>query len=388
MIQLLTGLPGSGKSLSLIGIIRGFVEKGREVFVYGINGLDYEALGCRPWDKPFSQWQSLPDGSVLVWDEPQFSELGVPDNKFAPPPDWMKQLTMHRHHGLDFVLATQRPTYLHSFVRGLVGLHMHLLRQFGLDQAKRFEWNEVQPDPTKNRKRAVEATFSFPKDDYKFYKSAEIHTVQKRIPKRLIYAALSLVLAIVLGVVGWRYASSIGHAAPVEVKKSVAEKSKGLLDDVMGGEPKHHVLTKEEYLKQLVPRIEGMPWSAPIFDKREAVAEPEIYCVDIVDEGRCQCYTEQVTKLKVDDAFCAKIAKDGIYNPFRKPRRDFVDQTLARNGANVQQEAVQPGFFPIRQVGNVGGDKVDAPAAPSVSGHRPLDAPYDPSVFLPKSSQY
>ena len=113
-----------------------------------------------------------------MWDEPQFSELGVPANRFAPPPDWMKELTLHRHHGVDFVLATQKPAYLHSFVRGLVGLHIDLLRKFGVAASVKFEWDEVQVDPSKNQKKAVMTLWKFPTSDYKFYKSAELHTVK------------------------------------------------------------------------------------------------------------------------------------------------------------------------------------------------------------------
>ena len=392
MIHLLTGLPGSGKSLSLIGIIRDFVKGGTKVFVYGVNDLDFEALGCEPWVKPFSEWSDLPKNSVLVWDEPQFSEIGVPKNKFESPPDWMKELTLHRHHGVDFVLATQKPEFLHSFVRKLVGRHTHLVRQWGLERSQRFDWNEVQVDPTKNRKKAVHDVFSFPKKDYAFYKSAEVHTVRKRIPKRLVYALVSVVLAVVLAGFGWHYAHRAGAVSAVKPEKVAAKlpeqkrEGGGLL-----GESDRHVMTTAEYVKRLIPRMPGEPWSAPLFDRREASAEPEIYCVDLPDAGRCQCYTEQITKLNVDDAQCAKIAKDGVYNPFRKPIRELASRGTLPRDENGAPTRAPSSFYPIQEAQGLPSNAGGAPslgASQQGARHHALNEPYHAEVFAPNTSQY
>ena len=78
-----------------------------------------------------------------------------------------------------------------------------------------------------------------------------------------------------------------------------------------------------EYVKALVPRVVGMPWSAPLFDDRTPVANPDVFCVSIEahedSPRRCQCYTEQVTRLSIPLDRCMEIARSGVYNPFRQP---------------------------------------------------------------------
>ena len=50
---------GITRCREVIGMIRKFVADGRSVFVYGINYLDFAALGCQPWEKSFSDWLTL-----------------------------------------------------------------------------------------------------------------------------------------------------------------------------------------------------------------------------------------------------------------------------------------------------------------------------------------
>ena len=67
-IELITGQPGHGKTA--LAIVKGkeFSDAGREVYANGIKNLNYEALGWKCIDDP-KEWESLPDGSVLILDE-------------------------------------------------------------------------------------------------------------------------------------------------------------------------------------------------------------------------------------------------------------------------------------------------------------------------------
>lgn len=70
MITLMTGLPGHGKTLYCIKMVRERAEKeGRTVYFHGIKELTL------PWVEMHSpeSWPDCPDGSIVVIDECQKS---------------------------------------------------------------------------------------------------------------------------------------------------------------------------------------------------------------------------------------------------------------------------------------------------------------------------
>ena len=77
-----------------------------------------------------------------------------------------------------------------------------MLRAFGMNSATRIEWEGCQPDPLdyNAQKLAVsKKRLKFNKKIYDFYKSAEIHTVKRRIPFKLILIpVLFLFLAVAI----------------------------------------------------------------------------------------------------------------------------------------------------------------------------------------------
>ncbi|WP_199101140.1 hypothetical protein [Dyella sp. ASV21] len=75
----------------------------------------------------------------------------------------------------------------------------------------------------------------------------------------------------------------------------------------------------------LKPRIAGQPWTAPAYDDRQVVSEPEVYCI-AADDGRCSCITEQGTKYAMDHTLCRLTASEGNYNPTRRPSQPLPVQ--------------------------------------------------------------
>lgn len=140
MITLITGLPGAGKSLRMVQMIRDALKEGRNVYVDGIDGL--QPFGWEPCE--LNDWENLPDGSLVVADEAQ-KTWGTRRAGDAPPS--IRALSEHRHRGFDFVIGTQHPTMIDKYVRTLVGRHDHLLRQFGAPISRIVTWSECQDDP-------------------------------------------------------------------------------------------------------------------------------------------------------------------------------------------------------------------------------------------------
>ena len=66
-ITLITGLPGSGKTLRAVKFCKEAVDRGEVLFVSNLNGLKLPHI---PFEDP-RQWRELPKGAVLVIDEAQ-----------------------------------------------------------------------------------------------------------------------------------------------------------------------------------------------------------------------------------------------------------------------------------------------------------------------------
>lgn len=214
VIYLITGVPGSGKSLYAVSkLLRDFLkekmktdegELTRRLCVDGIPNLILPHELLAPPKKVPNSNEFLPGegdglwnwhtwckpGDVIVVDEVQ--RHWRPRGMGTKPPPEIAMLETHRHLGVDFVVITQNPMLIDQNVRRLVGRHQHVRRIFGGARALIYEWDGCQTD-TSRLGTGTRTLFSYPKDAYKLYKSSELHTKQKhKIP---IFFAFPLVVA-------------------------------------------------------------------------------------------------------------------------------------------------------------------------------------------------
>jgi hypothetical protein len=113
------------------------------------------------------------------------------------------------------------------------------------------------------------------------------------------------------------------HAAEV-APASASSASGGWSLGGKGGEgaKDSKTMSREEWIHRQVPRVAGIPWSAPIYDDQKPQAQPDLYCVewvDVNDAKKCRCLTEQGTHAEVPYAMCVAFAEGGVYNPYRAP---------------------------------------------------------------------
>lgn len=319
MIHLISGLPGSGKSLRTVWYIHQFLKDGRPVYAFGVDGLNVP--GVMPCDDP-NAWESLPDGAVIVIDEAQ---KVWPSRRGAEPIPPVRALSEHRHQGKDFILITQHPAMLDSYVRRLVGRHEHLVRKFGIAAAQVFSWNEVQDDPQQSsaRELAEESLWSYPKDLFGQYKSATLHTVKRRVPKALIVVVAAL---LAIPAMGYAAYSIIGSWSDPSANAAPEADSAGLPALSADGPgraadpPESDVI---DYAALYTPRIPGVAWSAPAYDGFEVQDYPRPHCIIVGDQRveriRCRCYTQQATPMDVEDRMCVTMARHGVWDPRRRP---------------------------------------------------------------------
>ncbi|WP_049229266.1 zonular occludens toxin family protein [Morococcus cerebrosus] len=348
MIILQTGVPGSGKTSSVVNMLmtdesythftdKDGVKKKRPLFVNGIPELkiEHEELSDEQIkSQPFQDF--LPYGSLVIIDEAQ-RLMGTRSAASKVPP-FIEALATHRHHGLDIVLITQHPSFLDSFVRRLVQRHMHVsIKPVG---RKLYEWNECvdQPDSSVNIAKAIERTFVVPKKSFGMYKSAEVHTKPKRrIPKSLIFVVLFIPLLIGFTLYTINNMSK-RFGADEQQKTSTTSAS-----DVDGAEPKTSPATADigQNLKpeDFVPTLAEKPESKPIYNNVRQVKTFE-YPVGCVDGGKsgCTCYSSQGTPLKeITKAMCKDYAKNGLpFNPYKD------EQQTAQQPQAAQQTAYEP----------------------------------------------
>ncbi len=338
MIHLITGIPGASKTLNVIAHIDSNPDfKNRPVFYIRIKELTL------PWieldENGIRDWQALPDGSIIVIDEAQY--LFPTRDPKKPLPEFILALSEHRHRGFDFFVLTQSPMLLDAGFRRFVGKHWHFERVFGMQSAKRFEWEKCQSDVDDFfvRKQAVVTRVPFNKKYFGVYKSAEIHTVKRKIPLKVF--APFMLLAVIVGAGWWHFHDRFepSEIAPT-VAQTVAEITKETASTGFGSfshEQKPKVVTKEDYVELRTPRLPDIPSSAPIYDDlTKPKSFPKMQCIRWENSGFCQCFSQQATKLNVSKNMCDSVVNNGYFDDTKS---DYTDPSA---GGAEGSEAPRP----------------------------------------------
>lgn len=306
MIGLITGLPGNGKTLYALNFIKAKAEKeNRPVYYSGIADL------ALPWTEfDGEKWMDCPPNSIIVIDECQ--RIYRPRSYGSNVPPHVAELETHRHKGVDIFLITQHPMLVDSNVRRLVGLHFHVVRKFGMAASTVHEWTSVKENCDKNRDESTRHEFKFPKDSYSWYKSAEVHTHKARIPMR-VWILLSV--PFLLAGLGWYIYSSFQKKIHPEGVPAPSLNASGPVHSLQpaGAPGRSRVMTDAEYVDQYRPRIAGLPHTAAAYDERTKPVHVPYPAACVQSATRCQCYTQQATRLDVSPELCKGIAQGGFF---------------------------------------------------------------------------
>lgn len=336
MIYLFTGVPGAGKTLNAIKFaLEGDQFKNRPTYAHRINELNVEGWEVIDQEQA-KNWFELPEGSVIIIDECQ--DIWRPRKAGSPVPETVQRLEKHRHMGIDLILTCQYPRQIDIGVRRMVTSHTHLHRPMGGQRVSSFQWDKVQdnPDDYHERKKAVTSTVKLDKKIFDLYKSAEIHTVKRKIPPKLILLGilvLSLPVAVFFVV---RVISSFGQ--PV-----VTEDTPQNIAPLVSGTP-YQDYDLNLYLRDHTPLIENDPASAPIYQqvkKVKSFPRPQCLVYTRSNQKRCECYSQQATKLNVDRNTCLNYINNGYPFDYTRDeseagrRTDEVSKTHERPEASA-----------------------------------------------------
>jgi len=379
MISLGTGLPGNGKTLFMLWYLKRKADKeNRPVFYHNVKDLNPDALpGWRPFDP--EKWFELPAGALVLIDECQ-DIFGKKPNG-ANLPEHFTRLNTHRHLGIDLYLITQHPTLIDNSVRRLVGQHFHSIRKFGFQRATIYEWSScsASPETLASQKTSIPLKWKFPKEVFTWYKSAEVHTVKRAVPAKLVLACVFVVSVFAYGYYALDQFQQRGRGQVDAVGASPAGQSDVVpVSAVMPAsapalKPYQDPLADiQEYAFNQTPRVSGLPETAPKYDPLTAPVRVPVpaMCVQVHREGRidCRCYTQQATRIQDMEV---NICLDIVYN---RPFRDF-DPEPGRARADSYQQPVVARVEP--NLPRAGGDRQSSVLAfteqPSrIEGARPL----------------
>lgn len=329
MITLVTGVPGSSKTLNTINeIVSEDQYKYRPVYYYNIPEvtLDWHHLD----EEQAKKWFELPQGSVVVLDECQ--RLFRPMKYGDKLPPHVEELETHRHLGIDLFVITQHPKLIDTKVRRLVGRHLHYKRQFGMESATKIEFQKCADDPLDyfEQKEAIKSKVRFPKKLYGVYKSADEHTHKKKIPKKLYGIAAAVVVTAFLIYQG---VTSFGDFGQSESAPQAERVQSIPLDGGIQSEPVKPALSWSE---KRIPRVKDVPSSAPIYDDVvEVKSAPRPQCIIKHKTDTCNCYTQQATPLDISDGACREYATAGYFDPSRPDPARGGGKSSADSGARA-----------------------------------------------------
>lgn len=294
MIELRTGLPRNGKTLSIVHELAQRVkrwdkhpEEGRPIFCHNIPNLTLphspmpyaERLVNKDGQVVYvPDWGAMPDGSLVIIDEAQDCFPPRSSQSLAPP--HVAWLNRHGHRGFDIIVTTQHPKLIDGAVRALVGKHRHYRRTFGWQKSIVYEWDACS-DNLGGYKNAVISYFQYPKEAFSYYKSATEHTKQEfKLPR---WFAIPII-----GVIGCLY--FIPHAyltvsgivsgkkpVPVVVASRPITPSSGKGGAVAPTAPASPLVS----LPSSVPALGAVVPSAPVF----------VGC--IANQDHCRCLTSE-----------------------------------------------------------------------------------------------
>lgn len=308
-ITLVTGAGGSGKTLWVVQEVERLrQETGRPVYYHHIPEV---ALDWQHLEDPH-QWPHLPPGAIFVIDE---AHKFFPQRGPGKPPDFVEAFAELRHRGFSAYLITQELMSLDNFIRKRTNRHLHFKRKFNWEKALVYEWQELgDPNDERSKQAAIKKTFRFPRHLYGTYKSADVHTIQKKTPwlRFAGIAALALIPLLIAFLVLHNLNGSTEPAPPPPAQQQPAPEPKSILSQA-----------EQEALSwavQFKERMRGQPHSAPFYDASlGARTFPKISGCGEVRYGdyyKCWCNTQQGTIITtLTPAECRFYLKNGWFDP-------------------------------------------------------------------------
>nr|WP_315465909.1 zonular occludens toxin domain-containing protein [uncultured Rhodoferax sp.] len=329
-ITLVTGVPGSGKTLYAVSKLicpmigqtsnkvhdDGSIELIERAVFTNVNGLQlaHDLIdGGGTWTKKGDEWTHEGNaagfrnwhrwakaGSFIVCDE--FQKFWPPRPNGAPIPPDIQALDTHRHMGVDFVLICQNVNNIDRHVVGLVDRHLHVRRVANMPMATVYEWDHCSRALL--YKNAMSKTpFTYPRSAYKLYKSAEVHTKQRRKLPFVIWFILA-------GVAGVSYAVPtlkdriVSRLEPAKVVETAAAHHSDADTSTYVKDGIKYTVQKTTSVLPLPERPEQLAAAGPLVSASGVPAAPTFAGCVVAASSDCVCYDTSGFKVEKRPELC------------------------------------------------------------------------------------
>lgn len=303
-IILITGIPGSGKTLFAVSQLKKAIDKNNKLPADQQRKIYCDITGLKlPVEPPPIDWRTTPSQSLLIYDEAQFHDEFKPCRGISPY-KMVEDLTIHRKTGHEIWFITQDPARLHNDILNMVEQHYHLERPYGAKLATIYQFRGVEKfakRPTVKDRAERKLVFRYNKSLFNLYQSSQVKDgIKFRLPKTIVgYLAF---IGLCFGLAGWLFSSEttqnyINSATydAKDVKKD--EKPKG---DVKS-------LTKGETFEQI--KVDDSPDKKPEF---RAVA------IATILNGQCVMFDSKAQVVEGDINQCiGRLRKIDYANAYR-----------------------------------------------------------------------
>lgn len=320
MIYLTTGANGAGKTLLTLWDVRQQqLKENRPVYFHGFD-MDPAKAAEFGWQhfEP-AKWQELPDGSICIFDECQ---ADMPAGKTAAnEPKWVQDMAVHRRkRGFDFWMIAPHPSLVSPFVRRLVGSpswHRHIKRTFGADIVSEIKFGtpDVKCEEPGAGERGTTTMVPYRKEVYTWYRSASLHTGKRKIPRQVYVLAAAAILVPVLGYMAF---SMLPGGSSSKIKPPTAAAPAGPSTAPAAPAAKAGPITAVEYVASHVPRVPGLPHTAPRYDGITQPLDAPYPAACIVMADKCTCYSQQATRLQTPQDLCRQIVAGGFFMDWKQ----------------------------------------------------------------------
>lgn len=336
--DLLTGVPGTGKSNYLVSLLLfNKTYRGRDIYQHGIEELDVPramriycgADYCRSCSKveasikfgkrtveTVHEW-AIP-GDIIVVDEAQYP---YPDRRHGAAPGFIQRLTESRHDGIDFIVITPNYSFVDVYIRKLVERQIHFVK--GLKG--RFTFTHVQCVTSDGQLMfGDKAPFKLDKRVFNKYKSADYHTVIDRQLPMAVKLARYMIGALVVAFCITAYQikdsrqnvrDAVAASAPSTPSLDVPASSAKPLSRVDGLSrvtrlvANDHAFWSDDSNLDFRPRLREYPESAPAYDAFfEPVVPVPVLSGCISSASKCSCFTDSGSEYSTTERVCRAVA--------------------------------------------------------------------------------
>lgn len=358
-IILITGTPGSGKTLYAMSKIQEALKTGRPVFT---NIEDCKLEGVQPIPKnnnneedwtltPSGDLSSEKFGSLIVYDEAQKNDFFCyKKGEKLSNHHIIKDMETHRHKAYDIILITQSPKFLHLHFLELVSEHYHVIRRFNRNQAEIHLYRKAEYNVgSKASFERSEDSFAWNYDKKLFdkYKSTVAVTNKDFRFSSKMKKSFYIIGGILLLMIYFLFKDTtlLQTAVGIEQEKKIVSgdktvsSSNNISSEKVEKKSVQELSSENEELKSKLAEIEKQlvsikqtqfeynveqPFNMNVAYQYEIVEKPRIVGC-ILENKKCSCYTQQATVIKMSYSDCKEYTLNRPFNPFFSNQNNTVN---------------------------------------------------------------